>query len=110
MLVPFMSHATAWPVELLSQTRSALPSPLRSATSPIFHCDPLAPPTSTADVRDVPFISQIAACPEVFCHTMSEVPSPLKSPEPATDQVEPLALPTRAADEMDTPFIRNTAA
>src|SRR5450631_903931 len=110
MLVPFMSHATAWPVELLSQTRSALPSPLRSATSPIFHCDPLAPPTSTADAMEVPFISQIAACPEVFCHTMSELPSPSKSPEPATDQVDPLAPPTSAADAIEAPFIRNTAA
>src|SRR5450631_4036594 len=109
MLVPFMSHATAWPVVVLSQTRSALPSPLRSATSPIFHCDPLAPPTSAADERDVPFISQITACPEVFCHTMSELPSPSKSPDPTTDLVEPLAPPTNAADEMDEPFIRNTA-
>src|SRR5450631_1708054 len=45
MLAPFISQPTAWPF-WSCQTMSDLPSPLRSATSLIFHCAPLAPPTS----------------------------------------------------------------
>ena len=36
-------------------------------------------PTSAVAVTLVPFISQIAACPLVFCHRMSDLPLPSKS-------------------------------
>ena len=38
---------------------------------------PGLPPTSPSKVGVVPFISQIEACPLVFCHKMSDLPSPL---------------------------------
>src|SRR6266705_6607578 len=41
-------------------------------------------PKLTAEVRVVPFMSQIKRCPvELFCQRMSGLPSPLKSLEPA---------------------------
>ena len=42
----------------------------------------------------VPFISQIAAWPSVFCHRMSECPSSLKSPVPIACQLGPGSAPT----------------
>ena len=37
----------------------------------------------------VPFITQIAGVPSLFCQRMSALPSPLKSPVPATCQLGP---------------------
>ena len=48
----------------------------------------------------VPFISQIAAWPLVFCHRMSEWPSPLKSPVPIAFQLGPGLGPPAAADHV----------
>src|ERR1700719_1427572 len=41
---------------------------------------------ATALIIDVPFISQMAGVPSLFCHRMSPLPSPLKFPDPTICQ------------------------
>src|SRR5947209_7868758 len=65
---------------------SLLPSPLKSPVSTIVQ-GLAAPPGEPPPITDVPFVSQITACPvlELYQRT-SPNPSPLKSPVPAIDQ------------------------
>ena len=61
-------------------------------------------------VTFVPFISQIATWPLVFCHRMSEWPSSLKSPVPTIFQLGPGLGPTAAMWVTFDPFISQIAA
>jgi hypothetical protein len=68
---------------------SALPSPLKSLVPIACQLAPglngsVPPPTGV-----VPFISQTAGCPSLFCHRMSGLPSLLKSPAAITCQDAP---------------------
>jgi len=66
-------------------------------------------PTTVWVIAEVPFISQIAAWPSLFCHRMSAWPSLLKSPVPMVCQLDP-GLPRLAAPMMFVPSISQIAA
>ena len=66
--------------------------------------------TAPPPIKVVPFISQIAACPSVFCHRMSEWPSPLKSPDPIAFQPAPGVGVTAPPPIKVVPFISQIAA
>src|SRR5262249_8258024 len=95
---------TTWPLVVLRQRRSPLPSPLKSpvpATTQSTVADPGEPPPVTL----VALSSQIPSCPVVSLrHRMSAKPSPLKSRCPTIAQsagAEPRDPPLLAA----APFI-----
>src|SRR5437764_167740 len=77
-LRPFISQAAVWPDAALYQSRSALPSPLRSAVLVTFQSTLV----STVALLDWlrPFISHAAVCPVTALNqTRSAFRSPLKS-------------------------------
>src|SRR4051812_29865330 len=84
-VLPFMNQIDVSPVAGLCQTRSGLPSPLKSPTATIFHAvDTLGRRAALAYV--LPFMNQMDRSPfSRFCQTRSGFPSLLKSPTAAID-------------------------
>src|SRR5258708_3621441 len=82
---PFISQIAVCPVAVLRQTRSALPSPLRS---PVFVTTQFGSESTIADDEAVsPFMTQVAVCPvELLRQMRSVLPSPLMSPVCVTVQ------------------------
>src|SRR5713101_3609401 len=83
---PFMCQICVSPVELLCQSKSVFPSPLKSFVptmlqgGPMKAALPVSPSTVARPILEEPLINQICDSPvEALCHRMSPRPSPLKS-------------------------------
>src|SRR5271157_269348 len=85
-LVPFMNHTDTVPPEVSYQSRSPLPSLLRSAAPASVNVVG-TPATAAACETEVPFISHIEIVPLVSRHRRSALPSPLKSCWPTIDKL-----------------------
>src|SRR3954462_12716055 len=89
---------------------SDLPSTSKSPEPLTCQAGPGLLPTKVLLVMVVPFISQISAWPESFCHRTSALPSPSKSPEPLICQVGPGLPPTSGPLNKVGPFNSQIAA
>src|SRR6202035_1255225 len=83
---------------------STLPPEGRDQTCQLGPGLPRLPPPITV----VPFISQIATSPLLFCHNTSDFPSPLKSPVATACQLGP-GLPRLPPPITVVPFISQIA-
>src|SRR5579863_396716 len=89
---------------------SEWPSSLKSPVPTAFQADPGLALTTPPPTRLLPFISQIAACPDVFCQRMSERPLSKKSPVPIVFQLGPGLGFTDPPPAVLAPFISQIAA
>src|SRR3954463_6490653 len=89
---------------------SDLPSPSKSPVPLMCQAGPGLGPTKVLLVMVVPFIDQISAWPESFCHNTSALPSPSKSPEPLMCQLVPGLPPTSGPLSSVGPFNSQIAA
>src|SRR5947209_5959505 len=80
--VPFIVQICGVPLAFWN-TRSDLPSPLKSPVPIAFQAIP-GLDNVVADVTVEPFMVQICGVPSMFWNRMSALPSRLKSPEPMT--------------------------
>src|SRR5271166_2637848 len=106
-LVPFMNHTDKVPLKVSYQSRSPLPSPLRSAApASVNEVGTLL--ITAACETEVPFISHIEIVPLVSRHSRSALPSPLKSCWPTIDKL--LGTVPRPADcKTELLFISHSA-
>src|SRR5208282_2277442 len=109
--VPFISQIATSP-DVSCQSRSALPSPLKSPVPTIDQAvDTVATYVAVGFKIVAPFISQIATSPDVSCQRMSALPSPLKSRCPTIDQVlgDTVATYEAVGFKIEVPFINQIA-
>src|SRR5271166_3645483 len=105
-LVPFMNHTDKVPLEVSYQSRSPLPSLLRSAApASVNEVGTLL--ITVACVTEVPFISHIEIVPLVSRHRRSALPSPLKSCWPTIDKLLG-TVPSPADCETELLFISHS--